>query len=109
MKAGQLDRRVQFLRSGEIDDGVQVRPGPFAQHGNPVWASKRPVSDGERFRSDQTRFDGTDRFQIRWSTFAAGITTKDRLVCEGATYAIAGLKEIGRREGVEITASRIDP
>lgn len=107
--AGTLDRRVQFMRAGQIDDGIQTRPGGFAMHGSKVWASKTPISDGERFRAGQVGTSVTDRFRIRYSSFTAGITTADRLVCEGRTYAITGIKEVGRREGFEITASEVQP
>ena len=109
MDAGKLDRRVQFMRASSFDDGLQVRPSGFVPEGGRVWASRRPVSDGERFRAGQVGSAITDRFQVRYSTLTAGITTADRLVCEGRTYAIAGIKEIGRREGFEITATEVTP
>ena len=102
-----FDRRVQFLRAPMVDDGYQTRPGDFARHGNPVWASVKPVSDGERFRADSVFDDLTVRMQIRWSAFSSGITTHDRVVFDGDTYGIAGIKEIGRRVGLEITATRL--
>lgn len=107
IEAGHLDRRVQFLRAAMVDDGLQARPGAFRPLGGPVWAGKRPVSDGERFRAGQVRFDVTDRFTVRHSALTAGLRTSDRLTCEGRTYAVTGIKEIGRREGFEITASEV--
>lgn len=107
MNAGSMDRRVQFQRAPIIDGGLTTRHGPHEPYGSPVWASKTPVSDGERFRADQVTQDMTDRFQVRYSALTASITGADRLVCEGITYAIAGKKEIGRHEGFEITASRV--
>ena len=106
--AGRLDRRVQFLRAAIIDGGMRQRRGDFLPYGSPVWASKTPISDGERFRADAVARDQTDRFVVRYSALTASITGKDRLICEGVTYGIAGRKEIGRREGIEITASRVD-
>jgi SPP1 family predicted phage head-tail adaptor len=106
--AGDLDRRVQFRRSSLVDDGVS-KVEVFADHGTPVWASKRDLSDGERWRAAEVQAGVTTRFVVRWSGFAAGLTPKDRLVCEGREYEITGTKEIGRREFVEITtASRTD-
>jgi SPP1 family predicted phage head-tail adaptor len=106
--AGDLDRRVQFRRSSLVDDGMSKVP-VFADHGTPVWASKRDLSDGERWRAAEVQANVTTRFVVRWSGFAAGLTPKDRLVCEGREYEITGIKEVGRREWVEITtAARID-
>lgn len=107
IEAGKLDRRIQILRAGSLDDGLQVRTDVFAPIGSRIWASFTPISDSERFRADSVWQDMTARFRVRYSGFTAGITAKDRLVCEGATYAIGGIKEVGRREGFEITARRI--
>lgn len=109
MKGVNMDRRVQFLRASEINDGYQTRLGPHEPYGSPVWASKTPVSDGERFRAGAVAQDMTDRFVVRYSALTASITGADRLTCEGVTYAVIGRpKEIGRREGFEITAGGIN-
>lgn len=108
MQAGNLDRRVQFLRAATEDDGYQTRPGPYVRHGAAVWASKRDVSDGERFAAGTITAGMMTRFQVRWSPFTAGIRETDRLECEGSTYAILGIKEIGRREGLEMTCQRLE-
>ena len=104
MDAGALDRRVQVRRAGLVDDGFgQVEA--WADHGAPVWAAKKDISDGERFRALAVAANVTTRFQLRLSAFTAGITPADRLVCEGREYDISGIKEIGRRVGLEVTAT----
>lgn len=108
MSAGELDRRIQFRRAALIDDGY-ADSERFADHGTPVWAKKRDVSDGERWRAAEVSAQITSRFKVRWGPFTSGITPKDQLVCEGVTYAIVGIKEVGRRRYLEITAAaRID-
>ena len=108
MQAGPLDRRVQFRRASMIDDGLS-KAETWLDHGFPVWAAKADVSDGERWRAGEVAAHVTTRFRVRWSLFMAGITPKDRLICEGREYDISGMKEIGRREGLEITAAaRVD-
>lgn len=102
MKPGKMDRRVQFERFTTTDDGFgEVKD--WAAHGQPVWASKTPVSDGERWSSNQKQGTSLARFVVRYSAFTAGLTIKDRLTCEGVTYEIEGIKELARREGFEIT------
>lgn len=104
MQAGKLDRRVQFRRFTPTEDGfttVEV----WANHGVPVWASKREASDRERMAAMEVSATITARFQVRYSAFTAGITPKDRLICEGREFNIVGIKELGRREGFEITAN----
>ena len=108
MHAGRRDRSVQFRRATLAHDGLSSAE-TWADHGSPQWASKRDVSDGERYRAGEVAASLTARFQVRYSIFTAGITPKDRLECEGRTYNIVGIKEIGRREGLEITAAvRVD-
>lgn len=108
MKAGALDRRVQFLRATLVDDGYQTRPGPYMRHGKPVWASRRFVRDAERYAASTVGVDAVARFTVRWSPFTADIQRTDRLTCEGQTYAITGLKELGRHVGIEITAAEVE-
>lgn len=101
----KLDRRVQFRRAALVDNGLE-EVETFANHGSPVWASKADVSDGERWRSGEVQAHITTRFQVRYSAFSAGLTPKDRLVCEGMEYDISGIKEVGpRRTRLEITAA----
>lgn len=107
MHAGKLDRRVQFKRAAVIDDGYQERPGQYVSYGSPVWASKSEIRDAEKFRAGGVGLDVQARFSVRWSSFTSGITRRDRLTCEGEEYGIVGIKEIGRREGLEITAARV--
>ena len=132
MLAGALDRRVQFHRFGvptpaetlwedaavwtdaaTFDTLYQFNglatPEEWNTYGFPIWASRKDVSDGERYRGGEVNAQLTARFQVRWSQFTATITPKDRIECEGRMYDIVGIKEVGRREGREITASvRID-
>lgn len=104
MISGKLDRRVKFQRATLVDDGFSGVE-TFADHGSPVWASKQDVSDGERWRAGEVAAHITTRFVVRYSAFSADLTPKDRLVVDGVTYGITGVKEIGRREALEITAS----
>lgn len=108
LSAGDLDRRVQFLRAALVDDGYQTRPGPHEPHGKPVWAARRFVRDAERYAASTVGVESVVRFTVRWSAFTADIKRTDRLICEGQTYAITGLKEVGRRVGIEITAAEVE-
>lgn len=104
MRAGDLNRRVALERHGVARDEWN-NPiegwGPLAT----VWASKTDVSDTERLRAAEVGSTLTTRFVIRWSRTVADLNAKDRLTCEGLAYGIVGVKEIGRREFIEITAS----
>lgn len=115
MHEGELDRRVQFLRGTMADDGLSsslqwnAADVTADHHGTPVWAKKKEISDGERWRAGSVEANLTTRFVVRWSNFTAALTAKDRLICEGVMYNIVGIKEIeGRRQWLEITAARIN-
>jgi head-tail adaptor len=103
--AGDLDRRVQFRRATLTDTGYGLVEA-FANHGTPVWAHRRDVSDGERWRAGEVQAHITTRFTVRSSAFSRALTPKDRLVCEGVTFEVTGIKEIGdRRTFLEVTAA----
>jgi SPP1 family predicted phage head-tail adaptor len=104
MQAGELDRRITIERySSSINDfGEEV--GAWAAIAT-VWASKADIRDTERFVAQQVNSTITTRFQIRYSSMLADVNPKDRLTHAGLLYGIVAVKEIGRREGIEITAA----
>ena len=104
MRAGKLDRRLTIRRASMSHDGfanVQGDPSDLAT----VWAERMPMSDGERNQQGGVFASATVRFRVRYSATVADLNPKDTLTCEGRGYEVLGVKEIGRREGLEITAS----
>lgn len=105
MKARRLDRLVQIERAAQVDDGFSVTE-VFASHGEAFWSMKTDVSDGERARAGIVEASLMTRFKVRWNEFSADLTPADRLVCEGVTYNVTGIKEVdGRRQWLEISAT----
>ena len=102
--AGKRDRRITLERYGVTRNEFNEPIEGWAELSR-VWASRKDVSDTERLRSAEVGSIITTRFAIRWSKKVADLNTKDRLQLEGLTYNIVGVKELGRREGIEITAS----
>ncbi len=109
IRSSKLDRSITIQRVAEARDSFHnLVPGPWADLIT-VRASKQEIRDGERVAAQEVGADITMRFQVRWNSIIATVNPKDRLVFEGRTYGILGVKEIGRREGKEITATtRID-
>lgn len=104
MKAGALDRRIIIERAyderDEFNEPIK-RWRPLAG----VWASKQDIRDAERIASQEVGAEVTTRFQIRYSASVADVDPKDRIIFEGRVYDIVARKEIGRREGIELTAA----
>lgn len=70
-----------------------------------VWAEKLDISDGERLRAAQVGAIITTRFRTIWSEQIADLNPKDRLFIDGRYFDISGVKEMGRHDGIEITAA----
>lgn len=105
MDSPKLDREITLERfTATQDEGsgedIQVW-APIAT----VWASKRDISDGEKFAASEVVAEMSTRFQIRWDQSWSDLNPKDRVVYEGRIYGIVGVKELGRRDGLEITAA----
>lgn len=104
MRAGELDRRIGILRATATADAFNAPVETWSEVLQ-LWAAKRDVSDGERFRAGAMSAERMTRFQIRWSNAANTITPMDRVKFDGLVYDILAVKELERREGIEITAS----
>lgn len=113
--AGKLDRRITIRRQAQARD---AHGEPIKDNlGHPVleWcdmttvaASKTDIRDAERIAAQQVGSTVTSRFVIRWSGRVDDLTPRDRLRYphdDGPEWQIVAVKEIGRREGLEITAA----
>jgi SPP1 family predicted phage head-tail adaptor len=104
MRAGFLDRRVVIERAALVTDdfGQDIETWqPIAT----VWASKADIRDAERVAAQQVGATVTTRFQMRWSSRVRDISPRDRVVHAGDVYQVVAVKELGRREGLEVTAT----
>jgi SPP1 family predicted phage head-tail adaptor len=103
MLAGALDRLVTLQRATMANDSFNT-PVPTWGDLATVWAAAVPVSDRERLAASEVSASITHRFTIRWTSGVSDLSPTDRLTFDGRTFDIFGVKEIGRREGLEITA-----
>jgi SPP1 family predicted phage head-tail adaptor len=104
MDAGLFDRRVTIRRATTTRDETNQPVEAWADLAT-VWANAKPVADGERLRAGETLGNKAYRFTIRYSTTVAAVDPLDRVVFDGRTYDVNGVKELGRREYLEITAT----
>lgn len=102
IRAGQLDRRITLQRATVTRDEYN-NPVETWEDLRTVWAGFEPIRDGERFRAGERAAEASARFLIRYSSQVADINGKDRLTMRGTVYQITHVKEVGRREGLELT------
>lgn len=103
-ESGKLDRRIVIQRATLVRNafGEQIETWGTLKE---VWAGVRPVSDGERMRAREVAAEITTRFVVRYSAQLSDLSPKDRVLYQGRVFDIIGLKELGRREGWEISAN----
>lgn len=105
LDAGTLDRRVTIMIASIADDGFSSAPGVPTEIGK-RWMGRTDVSDGERMRAESFGAKITSRFVCRYDSLTATIRPETHsLLCDGLTYNVTGVKEIGRRAGLEITTA----
>ena len=106
LPAGNLDRRIRLERATITQNALNEDIPTWGELAT-VWTSKLDVSDGERLAAAEVAAVISTRFRIRWSSLVASLNPKDRVVYPtsgGRIYDIVAVKEIGRREGLEISA-----
>lgn len=103
MRAGPLDRRIeiQAQTTSRSDSGEEeVTWNTIAT----VAAAKVELRGVERFAAKQITGSSVVTFRFRWSATTAAITTKHRVVYDGREFNVTAVREIGRREGIEVDA-----
>ncbi|WP_306111566.1 MULTISPECIES: head-tail adaptor protein [unclassified Roseovarius] len=105
LNAGSLNRRIQIRRATTTPDGFGGSEYEWNDYGPAIFARRRDVSDAERMSAGAWDNKMVTRFVIRATTFGRGIKRTDRLVHEGITFEIDGIKEVPDSRGfLEITA-----
>lgn len=103
MNIGKLDRRITIERLTET-----VKPsGSVVKAWTPiatVWAEVIQQSATEFFTGFGEAETGTMIFRIR---YVANITTADRVTYNGSTYDLKEIKELGRRDALELRGEAV--
>lgn len=102
LPAGKLDRRIRIERptKAQSPSGEEVDAWVLVAE---VWSWKRDASARERLASEQKLAERTTVFRIR---FRRDVTSECRIVADdGLIFDISGIGEIGRRVGLELTAT----
>lgn len=104
MRAGALDRRITLMRNqpsqsargGLADNWVAIQE---------LYAQVKYARGGERFATQQVVGQGVVTFLIRWDGAWSDFNVKDRVSFDGRDYDVRDVRELGRREGIEIDAT----
>lgn len=104
MKATGRNRLITIERATTVQDefGEPIETWATLLE---VFAEAVPVSDGEKVAAAEVSATISMRFRVLYSSTIADVNPKDRISFDGRDYDIWGVKEIGRREGLEITAA----
>jgi len=100
-EAGKYDRRIQFLMSSEVDDGVSVKQ-IWVNKGPRYWANVKEFAATETQESGQVQATIQTRFTVRRNEFTASISPLDRISYDGKIYDITGRMETGTFRLAEI-------
>lgn len=100
MQAGRLDRRVTLQQRTLAAANARGEKVPSFSTLATVWGSRRDVGGRELFASGQPHAEATTRFLIR---YRSDLTPIHRLVCDGVTYDVVHVAELGRRDGLELS------
>lgn len=95
-----LDRRILIEQAAESANGIGEPIKTWSTFAA-VWSEISPVRETERFTAQQVDAQRESRFRIRW---LSGVTEKMRISYDSAYWDITGIREIGRRDGLEIVA-----
>lgn len=99
MRAGRLDRRLTLQSRTLAAPNARGEKIPSYSTLATVWGGRRDVSGREFVSAGQLHSEASTRFEIR---YRSDLTPIHRVVCEGVTYDIVHVAEIGRRKGLEL-------
>lgn len=102
MRAGDLNRSIVIKRRVQIGTTPSNEPIFEWQPVRKMAANVRPMKADERFDGSQVFAWSTVVFKIRW---IPDLVQTDVIVFDGRNYNVSGIAEIGRRVGLEVTAT----
>jgi len=107
MRMGELDQRITVLAPVTAKNGLGEARASSWDPVTTVWAKHVPLSDGERWRAGAVEQKADARFTVRYSPTMAAVDGTHRLTFAGATWQVTGVKPVGRRRWLELTAWRM--
>ena len=100
MNSGTMDRRVTIQQKTILVNTLGEQVETLVDVAT-VWANKRDMSARERFTAQQRLADVDTAFKIY---YRRDLNPRSVVVCEGITYDVRSVLELGRREGLVLEA-----
>ena len=100
MRIGKLDRRATLQRRVLTPNTQNEQVESWTDYAT-VWAEKLDLRGREFYAANQEQGEVTTKFRIR---YRSDVLMTDRIVCDGLTYDITSIAEVGRRQVLELLA-----
>src|SRR5262245_14397795 len=100
MRARKMDRRISLYTVAGVQDAAGAAVLTRTLLAN-VAAEMRPTRGFEQTEGGRDQARAEKVFRIRWRS---DVTNKHELDFDGVTYDITRIDEVGRRQGLDITA-----
>jgi len=113
LRSARLDRRIRIERDGPVAHNGYTEAPREPVVLAPRWAEVVPGAGSETIDGEQEQATAPTLFRIRWAAALdpnapGGINPRDRVRYpakdSGRLHDVVSAVEIGRREGIEITA-----
>lgn len=89
-----------MIRAGTLDRQIMLTEAPGGQ-AIPVWAKVAEIGGREFLEANQLTTERTATFLIRFRT---GLDETSTIEWDGQTWSVVSWRQVGRREGLELTA-----
>lgn len=98
-----MDRRIDIIRA-LVSQNAFGEEIPTWETLVTVWAEMKPMTGSERYVENQFQGVTNSTFRIRWSDAVKTMTVEDKIIFDNRLFDVLGVREISRREGLEIDA-----
>ena len=101
MRSGELDRRIVLQSPSATRSATGAEVTTWADVAT-VWAAVKREKGGESDAAEARQQMAAVVFRIRWR---AGVLPGWRVSFDGRLFDVADVRELGRREGLELVAA----
>jgi SPP1 family predicted phage head-tail adaptor len=100
---GELDEQLTFQRATLAANAYNELVETWADYAT-VRAGHVDATFGETIRAAEVSAKITMHFTVRYSPESSTVTPKDRIIFEGKTFDIVGIRELERNHWLEVHA-----